>query len=326
MIVIAANVLQPLIDFSEAILEFFHNTIGVGWGTSIILMTITIRLAILPLTFRGVKGMQELQRLQPEMKKLQERYKDDKQRLQQETMKFYKEHGVNPLSSCMPILLQLPFFLALFYLLRQDFKLDACPGIDGYAESVGKNLADVTCTQFGQATQQSFDTGFLFIPDLTAAATGGVLVALIVLYVITQLGASLVSMVSADRTQRMIFLALPFVFVIFIISFPTGLIVYWITTNVWTVGQQLLVRRLYPKPEPLDLGEEVAKPARGKPVAATALTDGKGDASPPKAAGKPAKAATGAKSDGAKAKADGGAPKTPPRSPRKRKKRSGRRR
>src|SRR3954471_23676059 len=97
-----ANVLQPLIDFTEAIMQFWHDSVGFSWGMSIILLTFVIRLIILPLTFKQVKSMQSLQRLQPEIKKLQARYKDDRQRMNQEMMKFYQEHKVNPLSSCLP--------------------------------------------------------------------------------------------------------------------------------------------------------------------------------------------------------------------------------
>ena len=278
---------QFLIDACDAILQFFHDQVGFGWGAAIIAMTVVIRLAILPLTFKGVKGMQELQRLQPQMKRLQERYRDDKQRLQQEMMKLYQEHGVNPLSSCLPILLQIPFFIALFDLLR---------GPQFAADIAGEE-------------------SFLFIPHLGEEATGVVLVTLIVLYVATQLGASLVTLVSADKTQKRIFLALPFVFVIFIINFPAGLIVYWITTNVWTIGQQLVVRKLYPKPEPIAASDgEASVPARGgapAPALAAAGADGKG-----------------ATKHGATTAAGNGGPRKapPPRSPRKRKKRSGRRR
>ena len=123
-----ANVLQPLIDACQAVLEFWHDLIGDfpdSWGWSIILLTFTVRLFILPLTFKGVKSMQRLQRLQPEIKKIQERYKDDRQRMNQEVMAFYQREKVNPLGSCLPLLLQIPFFIALFYLLRSDaFKED----------------------------------------------------------------------------------------------------------------------------------------------------------------------------------------------------------
>src|SRR5918995_797242 len=126
-----ANVLQPLIDVCQWILEFWHDLIDPNddfagsWGWAIILLTFTIRIAILPLTFKMVKSMQRLQVLQPEMKEIQTRFKDDRQRQQEEMLKFYRENEVNPLSSCLPLLLQIPFFLALFYLLRSDsFKQD----------------------------------------------------------------------------------------------------------------------------------------------------------------------------------------------------------
>src|SRR5436189_5926908 len=98
-----ANVVQPLVDACHAILKFWHGALGDftgSWGWSIILLTFTVRLAILPLTFKGVKSMQRLQQLQPEIKRIQERYKDDRQRMNQEVMRFYQEHKVNPLGSC----------------------------------------------------------------------------------------------------------------------------------------------------------------------------------------------------------------------------------
>jgi len=105
-------------DFANEVLKFFHDNLGFSWGAAIIGLTIVIRLLILPLTFKQVVSMQQLQALQPEIKRLQERYKEDKQRMNQEMMAFYQEHKVNPLSSCFPLLLQLPFFIALFQLLR----------------------------------------------------------------------------------------------------------------------------------------------------------------------------------------------------------------
>ena len=99
--------------------EFWEGIEG-SWGLAIILLTFTIRLLILPLTFKSVKSMQKLQVLQPEIKKIQERYKEDRQRMNQEMMAFYSENKVNPLGSCLPILLQIPFFIALFDLLRSD--------------------------------------------------------------------------------------------------------------------------------------------------------------------------------------------------------------
>src|SRR5919106_1957321 len=119
------DILSPLIDACHWVLEFWHDLIGNfegSWGVAIILLTFTVRIVILPLTFKGVKSMNELQRLQPELKKIQERYKEDKQRMNQEVMRFYQEHKVNPLGSCLPLLLQFPFFIALFYMLREDLR------------------------------------------------------------------------------------------------------------------------------------------------------------------------------------------------------------
>jgi YidC/Oxa1 family membrane protein insertase len=286
------DVLRPLIDACDAVLGFWHDLIGNfegSWGVAIILLTFTVRIVILPLTFKGVKSMQRLQQLQPEIKRIQERYKDDRQRMNQEVMAFYQREKVNPLGSCLPLLLQIPFFIALFYLLRSD----------EFVAEVGDNKS------------------FLFINDLTEPVTGEpvVLAVLIVIYIATQLAASAVTAISADPMQRRIMFALPFVFVIFIINFEAGLIVYWITTNVWTIGQQLLVRKLYPKPPPRDFEAEAKaearKPARGKPVEEEASQDG--------AREKP-KAAVAGGGNGGPRKAP------PPPSPRKKKKRSGRRR
>ena len=125
-----ANILQPLIDVFESILIFFHDTVGFGWGFAIIAMTVVVRAALVPLTYKQLKSMQALQRLQPQLKELQAKYKDDKQRLQQETMKFYQEHKVNPFGACLPLVLQMPVFIALFYMLRKDLRHDICPDIN----------------------------------------------------------------------------------------------------------------------------------------------------------------------------------------------------
>src|SRR5215217_1661788 len=130
-----ANVLQPIIDACEAVLKFWHDLLGDftgSWGWAIILLTFTVRLFILPLTFKGVKSMQRLQQLQPEIKRIQERYKDDRQRMNQEVMAFYQEQKVNPLGSCLPLVLQIPFFISLFYLLRSSSFQNDIQGNEGF--------------------------------------------------------------------------------------------------------------------------------------------------------------------------------------------------
>jgi YidC/Oxa1 family membrane protein insertase len=237
-----ANVLQPLIDVANDVLQFFHDTAGLSWGVSIIALTVCTRALLIPLTYKQLKGMRALQALQPQIKELQAKYKNDKQRMQQEMMRFYKENTVNPLASCIPLLAQLPVFITLFYVLRHELP------------------ADIGC----KAGECGAEASFLFINDLTAKATGGELIALLVLYVGTQLASGFFMSVTADKSQRMMMFVLPLIFVPFILSFPAGLILYWITTNIWTIGQGLAIKKLIPVPVAVTAGGaaavEAAKP------------------------------------------------------------------
>jgi YidC/Oxa1 family membrane protein insertase len=319
-----ANVLQPLIDVFDHVLVFFHDSVGFSWGMSIIALTVCVRAVLIPLTLKQFRSMQSLQRLAPEIKQLQEKYKDDKQRLNQEMMKFYQENKVNPFGSCLPLVAQLPVFISLFYMLRKDLKHDICPGITEYAIAHHTTVAATTCDQVDPGSAQ-----FLFIPDLTAKATGLVLVVLLVLYVGSQLLSSVLMSVTADRNQRFIMIALPFVFVPFIQSFPAGLIVYWITTNLWTVGQQYVIRRT------------AGLPVRGVPIpkgasAAVSTSERQKEKAKPKAgddkAAEEKPAAQQPKGRASDGDGDGGTPAerratAPPRPPRqRRKKKTGRRR
>ena len=298
--IISANVLQPLIDVFESVLTFFHDSVGVGWGMSIICLTVVVRAALIPLTLKQFRSMQSLSRLAPEIKALQAKYKDDRQKLNQEMMKFYQENKVNPFGSCLPLLLQLPVFLSLFYMLRKDLKLDICgDALTTYLKTHGGSIQSTACDAAAPHAGK-----FLFIPDLTDKATGGVLVALIVLYIGSQLASSLLMSVTADRNQRMLMIGLPFLFTIFILQFPAGLIVYWITTNLWTIVQQWIVRRRVGPMQPVPAGAAAAFGGGGKASAAPSGKAGKGETEP-------------------EAKPRSGPPPPPPR---KKKKRSGRRR
>jgi YidC/Oxa1 family membrane protein insertase len=225
---LTANILQPLIDVANGVLQFFHDSAGLSWGMSIIALTVVTRAVLIPLTYKQLKGMRAMQALQPQIKELQEKYKNDKQRMQQEMMRFYKENKVNPLASCLPLLAQLPVFITLFYVLRHELP------------------PDMGCPEAGHCA--AYGAEFLFIHDLTGKATGGELIALLILYVGTQLASGAVMAVTADKSQRMMMFLLPLVFVPFILNFPAGLILYWITTNFWTIGQQLVIKRVVPPP------------------------------------------------------------------------------
>jgi YidC/Oxa1 family membrane protein insertase len=271
------------------------------------------------------------------MKALQQKYKNDKQRLNEEMMKFYRENKVNPLGSCLPLLLQLPVFIALFYLLREDLKQEICPQY--VADEVPpQKLGDINCGD-SPIPAEADAAQFLFIPDLTNNAAGWVLVVLILMYVGSQLASSLLMSTTADKNQRRLILALPLIFVPFIIGFPAGLLVYWITTNVWTMGQQYTIRRIVGPIRPpgqesltsgggiaglLGLGGDKDEEADAGRAAGKTSGGGKGKAATEAANGKAANGKAEVQK-GQKAKPP---PRSgpPPRSPRKKKKRSGRRR
>ncbi len=166
MLLVTANIFQPLIDVFEAVLKFFHNSIGIPWGWAIVLLTICVRAILVPLTVRQIRSMARMQQLAPEMKAIQARYKEDKQRQQQEMMKFYKENNVNPLSSCLPLAAQLPVFISLYYMLRQSLRVDICRAWQAQSNhGVVSTAHTVACGTHGQSS-------FLFIGDITDKATG----------------------------------------------------------------------------------------------------------------------------------------------------------
>ncbi len=326
---ILANVIQdafsPLINVFESIMVFIHaHLVGGSWGLAIIGLTVLIRAVLVPLTYRQLKSMQEMQRLAPQISAIKEKYKEDKQRQQQEIMKFYQENKINPLASCLPLLLQLPVFISLFYMLRTDLKFDICgPQMrEHYSRELHKHITknseipEHAVKVMGHTVKGLTETGcnvvapgsakFLFIPDITYKATGAVLILLLVLYVGSQLVSTLVATAAADPNQRRLMLLLPLVFVVILYRYPAGLLVYWITTNLWTVGQQYLIKRhMGPPPAP-------AEPVRGSP-------NGKADR-----VAKPAKPALAGA--GVSGGSGGGSSSSPPPPPRKKKKRSGRRR
>lgn len=239
-----AGILSPIESVLTDVLEWFHTSIGLTWAWAIVAVTVLVRFVILPLTVQQIRSMQRLAIFAPQLKALQERYKGDRQRLNEEVMKFYKEHKVNPAASCLPILPQIPVFISLFYVLRT------------FDEKVLPNypVSDI-----------SFLNGF--VADITdpidASWQGWVL---LVIYGVTQLLSMYLSTTTLQsKGQRILMLVLPVVFIPVVIHFPVGLLVYWMTTNFWTIGQGIVTRRVFPRP-PIELPKRTSRtPTKAAP-------------------------------------------------------------
>ena len=260
---IVGGVLGPIEGILEDLLVWLHSSVGLTWAWSIVALTIMVRMLLVPLTVRQIHSMQQLQRHAPEMKALQTKYKGDRQRLNEELMKFYKENKINPAASCLPIVAQIPVFIALFFVLR------------GFEDDVLPRFPDSELAWLG------------LIPNIVDPAnehwTGYLLLAI---YAISQLTSSYFMSTTMEKTQRIILLVLPLAFLFFILNFPTGLVLYWVTTNLWTTGQGLVTRRLMPKPEPPAKRSSRTPPARGAGTGEDA--DGAAAATQEKAAAPPA--------------------------------------
>ena len=222
---IVAGVLSPIEDPLSWLLEWFHSSVGLAWGWSIVALVVLVRLVLVPVTVRQIHSMQNLQAHAPEMKEIQQKYKHDRQRQNEELMKFYRENKINPASSCLPIVLQIPIFIALFFVLR-DFENEIFPR---YPDS---------------------SLEWLGLVNITEDVIVGWGPLLLVVYVVSQLTSSYYMSTSMQKAQRILLMVLPIVFIPFILNFPSGLMIYWMTTNLWTTGQGFITRRLMPRPDP----------------------------------------------------------------------------
>jgi YidC/Oxa1 family membrane protein insertase len=214
---IVANVLTPLENVMKSVLDFFHGSVGLPWAWSIVALTILVRILIVPLMVKQIHSMQAIQKHGPQIKEIQKKYKGDRQKMNEEVMAFYKEHHINPAASCLPMLIQLPVFFALYLTLKHYSH-----HIRGSWLHVVPNIADKP----------------------TAHWSGYVLVAI---YIGSQVASTFFMGAQMDKMQRNIFLLLPLIMITVVLRFPLGLLMYWMTTNLWTVGQGLVTRKLVPK-------------------------------------------------------------------------------
>jgi YidC/Oxa1 family membrane protein insertase len=220
------HILTPLEDILQTILDWLgpHGAIGLTWAWSIVAVTVMVRLLMVPLAVKQIHSMQAMQAHMPEMKAIQQRYKNDKQKRNEELMKFYRDNNVNPAAPCLPLLVQFPVFIALYLVLRHPDDL----------------------IQSGDST-----SWLHIVPNITEHAnahwSGYVL---LVIYVASQLASTYFMSTTMDRTQRTLMMILPVAFVPVLVNFPVGLVLYWVTTNLWTVGQGVVTRKLVPRKAP----------------------------------------------------------------------------
>ena len=206
------KLLAPIQNVLEVVVVFLYQNVIASYGIVIILLTIIVRLILTPLTITQTRSMARMQKIQPQLKELQKKYKDDKQKLQQETMAFYKENNVNPLAGCLPLILQMPVFFALFQTLRNP--------TEKVTSVVGDNLS------------------FLWL-QLDKPDPYYILVILMVatMFLSTKLS-------TTDPKQTKIMYILPVVFGFISFRFEAGILLYWVTTNVWSIGQQWVVNKI----------------------------------------------------------------------------------
>jgi YidC/Oxa1 family membrane protein insertase len=235
MILFKIPIISQLETVARHVLDWFHGTLHLPWAWAIVATTIVVRMLLVPLTVKQIHSMQNLQRFAPQMKEIQKKYKSDKAKQNEELMKFYRENNINPAASCLPMLFQLPVFIALYYSLRTFAHEPAAkhPGSLSFLHFI-PSIADHTTSHWG---------GFV----------------LLVVYVASQMASTLYMSATADKTQRILFMFMPLVFVFVIAKFPAGLVLYWVTTNLWTVGQGLITRRLMPKTPPPDLFKRTSR-------------------------------------------------------------------
>ncbi|SHI15097.1 membrane protein insertase YidC [Streptomyces sp. 3214.6] len=243
-----------IVQFHKVYGAIFGPDTGWAWGLSIVSLVILIRICLIPLFVKQIKSTRAMQTLQPEMKKIQERYKNDKARQSEEMMKLYKETGTNPLSSCLPILAQSPFFFALYHVLN-GIATGSTIGVINESLLASARKAHI----FGAPLAAKFTDGSAKVESLGASLTDVRVVTAVMIVLMsasqffTQRQLMTKNVDTSVKTpfmqqQKMLMYVFPVMFAVFGINFPVGVLVYWLTTNVWTMGQQMYVIRNNPTP------------------------------------------------------------------------------
>ena len=211
------NVFGPIVNILGVVLLYFHQNLGVAWWLSIVILTIIVRSLLFPLTVKQVKSMRAMQDLKPRMDRVRAQFKDNPQRQREEMAKLYQDQGVNPLGGCLPILVQMPVFIGMFYVIR---KFGGTPGR--------------TPPEYESFTHG----GILWFQDLAHADPYYILP---IISALTMLAATEITSKNVDPQQRWLMRLLPVGFTAFLLNFPAGLFMYWITSNLMTLGQNYVI-------------------------------------------------------------------------------------
>ena len=216
-----SKLFDPIVNVLGQVLLYFHEgPLGAPWWLSIALLTVVLRSILFPLTIKQVKNMRSMQDLRPEMERIRAQYSNNRQKQQEEIMKLYQERKVNPLGGCLPILVQMPVFIGIFYVIRQ---------FGGY--TVGGRTVPPTEPSF-------HDGGIMWFQNLSAADPIHLLP---IISALTMLAATEITAKNIDPQQRWLMRLLPIGITIFLFNFPAGLFVYWITSNLVTLVQNYVI-------------------------------------------------------------------------------------
>ncbi|MFL6239034.1 MAG: membrane protein insertase YidC [Actinomycetes bacterium] len=280
--------LDPFYKAVAHVIVWLHNLLapafgtdsGLTWGLSIVLLVVSIRILLFPLFVKQIKTQRKMMEIQPLVKELQTKYRGDRETLNQELMKLYREHNANPLGGCLPLLIQMPIFLALFRVLN-SFKPNA-RGMFSEHYGIPADLVQSAAQAkiFGAPIASSFRSSALTLHhlDATPGVVRSVTLTMIVLMSAStfltqrQLMARNAASASAStpmaQQQKILLYILPLFFGVFGLNFPVGVLLYWLTTNIWSMGQQFLViNRMHPAPGAAAAGGgAAANGARTKPA------------------------------------------------------------
>lgn len=258
------TLLWPLRWLVELVLAVWHQIFtffglnpasGLTWVLSIIGLVLVVRSALIPITVRQIKSQRRMMDLAPEMKKIQAKYKGktdqfSREAMSRETMALYKKHGTNPFSSCLPILIQMPVFFSLFYVLRHAAENKTGIGFMNQELTHNFNAAEL----FGAPLKMTFTQGWAEQNWVIIILLGVIMVLMIASQFFTQL--QIMSKNVSDETknspmyrqQRILLYIIPFAFIFSGVTFPLALNIYWFTSNLWTMGQQYIVIKNMPTP------------------------------------------------------------------------------